>query len=1270
MKKILGIDLGTTSIGWALIQAEEDNKTLIDMGAHVIPYTERTEAEEFGKGQGISKNQARTAARTSRKMLNRYQQRRSSIIKFLTNNNMLPQKEIYNLSPLALYKIRANAANQQVSLREIGRLILLLNQRRGYKHAAEDYSADNTNSEWVQNIDDRYGRIKGKQTIGQFFYERLTEAKEENKYYRIKEKIFPRAAYIEEFDKIWNTQALFYPEILTEEKKLYLRDKILFHQRPLKSQKGLVSVCEFEGFYTKNKEGKVLFTGPKVAPRSSPLFQVCKLWESINAITIIKKGTGLKRAPKLDISPFKNQLFEYLNYNGDLKEKKLFEILKISKSEGYEADRKIATKGIQGNLTIQSFKKALDIDGEDELLRFNLNITKSTTVDKLTGEVRTIDTISPRIETEPLFKLWHICYSIADVDEKRNVLIRNFDFSIEQINNLLGIDFKKSGYGNKSAKAMRKILPHLMNGMVYSDSMEASGIKHSDSLTTEENVIRKLNDTIPILSKNELRQPVVEKILNQMIHQVNTIIKTYGRPDIIRVELARELKQSKEERYKFFTAMNLRTKQAEKIALELESRYHVKANGRNIEKWRLWHEVNGTCIYCGKQISLSQFLNGIEADVEHIIPKSVLFDNSFANKTLSHVECNKAKGNKTAYDYMLSLGEDHTQRFSKQVELLFFKPVSGEKETHEGAHCTVGKISKNKYNRLQWSLEDIPKDFILRQLQETRYISKKAKEILNTVCYDVYSTTGAITEKLRNIWGWNESLENIHIKKFSQIDGLTHEIYNNETGEKRTKIIGWTKRNDHRHHALDALVIACTDQSLIQKINTLNAQSTKDYLNGEVQNLQFSKRLSLLDKFILSKRPFLTKEVAERLENVLVSYKPGNKLTTNSTRLVKINGEKLKAQTNIITPRGPLSESSVYGRIKVIDRDSNTLMPIKYPVKYLLQHSEKICSTKIKALIEERLIEFNYDVKGAVKSLKDKPFRFNNTELLYGYCYEEMFVIKYPLNQNFDKVDKIVDLKVRECVQKRLDSYEGDPRKAFKNLEEQPLYLDTKDTIRINSVRCRAALQFAESIPVLDDNNKKLYTKYVKTGNNHHVGIYETPGGDLVAVPSDFWHGVQRVLFFNNNFVKEIREKFIKNAIVFDPKIMWDSILELKKDILDEDFLKKLPADNLKLLCTLQQNDMYVFGLPLLELEQAIIENNYKLIQSRLYRVNVISKTSINYQFRLHSETKVDDKYNGKSSEMTSKKLGVLIIVQSLDKWRELQPIKVSINRLGKITIA
>lgn len=144
-------------------------------------------------------------------------------------------------------------------------------------------------------------------------------------------------------------------------------------------------------------------------------------------------------------------------------------------------------------------------------MRFNLNITKSTTVDKLTGEVRTIDTISPRIETEPLFKLWHICYSIADVDEKRNVLIRNFDFSIEQINNLLGIDFKKSGYGNKSAKAMRKILPHLMNGMVYSDSMEASGIKHSDSLTTEENVIRKLNDTIPILSKTNYASRLLRK---------------------------------------------------------------------------------------------------------------------------------------------------------------------------------------------------------------------------------------------------------------------------------------------------------------------------------------------------------------------------------------------------------------------------------------------------------------------------------------------------------------------------------------------------------------------------------------------------------------------------------------------------------------------------------------------------------------------------------------------------------------------------------------
>ena len=222
MKKIIyGLDLGVASIGWAVISINDNNEYQIEgMGSRIIPYSD-TEGDEFGKGVGESANQQRTTNRTSRKGLDRYQLRRKFLYNILKEYNWFSQDLLYNLSANELYGLRSKAAAEQISMHELGRVLLHLNQRRGYRHGSEDEDVDKKQRDWVETINNRYSQIKGKQTIGQFFYEELKNHSKNNKYYRIKEQIFPREAYLSEFNTIWNTQQKFYPDILTEDLKIY-----------------------------------------------------------------------------------------------------------------------------------------------------------------------------------------------------------------------------------------------------------------------------------------------------------------------------------------------------------------------------------------------------------------------------------------------------------------------------------------------------------------------------------------------------------------------------------------------------------------------------------------------------------------------------------------------------------------------------------------------------------------------------------------------------------------------------------------------------------------------------------------------------------------------------------------------------------------------------------------------------------------------------------------------------------------------------------------
>jgi CRISPR-associated endonuclease Csn1 len=1245
-KKILGLDLGVSSIGWALIKEVNDKPSeIIVMGVRIIPL-DTDESDEFTTGNSITKNQKRTARRTSRKGYYRYVLRRKALTAELKKHDMFDET-LFHLPQLKLWELRAKAVTEKISLKELGRVLYHLNQKRGYKSSRSEDNADKKDTEYVAEVKNRYQKLKEEgKTIGQKFFEELSK----NPRYRTKQQVFPREAYIEEFNAILKKQQEFYPDVLTEEFIRHLRDDIIYFQRKLKSQKGLVSICEFEGFHVKNKDGKEIFTGPQVAHRSNPLFQVEKIWESINNITINDRQNNIFPITL----EHKHKIFEYLDNNEKLTQSELFNILGIKDKSGWFGN-KMLKKGLQGNLTKMAIKNALKNENLEKIwLQFNLTVrstgTKTYQYHPDSGEV--INEAEGKIVSEdcinqPLYQLWHTIYSIPEIEECKNALIRKFGFDEATAERLAKIDFSRLGYGNKSVKAIRKILPYLMEGYKYSDAASLAGYNHSFSLTKEQTEARKLLDKIPLLKKNALRQPVVEKILNQMIHIVNDIIDenrgwvTKEERDKglfeIRVELARELKQTKEERNKTFKNINKierENKEIEKILQDMG----VRANRKNIIKYRLFNEINGDdkkvnamCIYTGKPFSLSDALNGNEVDVEHIIPKSLLFDDSQSNKTLTFRWVNQEKGDRTAYDYMASKGEAELNAYIERVNKLY----------------KDGIINKAKRDKLLMPADKIPQDFIERQLRESQYIARKSREILSQIAKNVWSTSGSVTEYLRRLWGWDDVLMNLHMQRIREIipdplaEGIT-EIVEWEThdGQKHKKevIKGWTKRDDHRHHAIDALVVACTKQGFIQRLNTLSAKATRDELYKEVsaRKEEFRESLSLLDKYFISQRPFTTRQVENKVAEIIVSFKPGKKVATWGKRFIKKNGKRIKVQDRILVPRGPLSEESVYGKIKTIEKNK--------PVKYLFENPHLIFKPYIKELVEQRLAEHGGDVKKALASLKKNPIYLDDKKTIpleYGTCYKEEYVIKYPLQSlKLKDVPYIVDKKARDLIAARLKQFNDNPKEAFK----EPVFLDEAKTIPIRSVRLFTGLAAVEPI-MYDDKGNPI--GYVKPGNNHHIAIYMDDQGNKIPHLCTFWHAVER-------------KKYGLPVIIENPAMVWETILR-KPEKYPQLFVEKLPQANWNFLISLSENELFLLNLDEEYYQDLLRQRNYRELSKYIYRLQKLSLFDI--YFRHHLETSVDDSDNKDVIVKTRKR----IRIQSIKALFDAKVRKIKVNRLGEI---
>ena len=929
-KHVLGLDLGVGSIGWCLIalDAQGDPAEILGMGSRVVPLNNATDAADFSVGKAFTANQERTARRTMRRGFARYQLRRYRLRRELEKVGMLPDAALIQLPLLELWELRERAATagERLTLPELGRVLCHINQKRGYRHVKSDAAAivgdegekkKDSNSAYLAGIRANDEKLQDEhKTVGQYFAEQLRQDQSESPTggisYRIKDQIFSRQRYIDEYDQIMAAQRVHYPDILTDEFIQMLRDEVIFMQRPLKSCKHLVSLCEFEKqekvMRVQQDDGKggrqlverrVKF-GPKVAPKSSPLFQLCRIYEAVNNIRLTRPD-GSPR----DITPEERaKIVAHLQSSASLS---FAALKKLLKEKALIADQLTSKSGLKGNSTRVALAAALQpypqyhhlLDMELETRMMTVQLT-----DEETGEVteREVAVVTDSYVRQPLYRLWHILYSIEERDAMRRALITQLGMKEEDLDGglldqLYRLDFVKPGYGNKSAKFICKLLPQLQQGLGYSEACTAVGYRHSNSPTSEEITERTLLEKIPLLQRNELRQPLVEKILNQMINLVNALKAEYG-VDEVRVELARELKMSREERERMAEGNRRREKENKAIAEKIRECGLFPTKSR-IRKYMLWEEAGEQCLYCGQILTLSQCLNGDDMEVEHIIPKSVLYDDSYGNKTCACRRCNKEKGNRTALEYIRAKGWE--DEYMERINGLLDKKA----------------ISYSKHQRLRWLKEDIPSDFLERQLRLTQYISRQAMAILQQGIRRVSASEGGVTARLRSLWGYDDILHTLNLDRYDSMGETERVSREGETTEK-LRIKDWSKRKDHRHHAIDALVVASTRQGYIQRLNRVSSESDREAMSEEIEVQKATKtdKLSLLERW-LTQRPHLSvRAVSDKVAEILISYRPGKRVVTRGRNIYLRHGKKC-VQSGLLVPRGPLSKETVYGQIMV-----------------------------------------------------------------------------------------------------------------------------------------------------------------------------------------------------------------------------------------------------------------------------------------------------------------------------------------------------------------
>ena len=789
-----------------------------------------------------------------------------------------------------------------------------------------------------------------------------------------------------------------------------------------------------------------------------------------------------------------------------------------------------------------------------------------------------------------------------------------------------------------------------------------------------------IDEYLKAFKQHSLHNPIVEQIILETLRTVRDIWKQVGYIDEIHVELGREMKKTKDERAKMTRQIqenenaNLRIKALltefmnpefeienvrpyspsqqdllriyeegvwdsvdevpDEIATIIKKFNENDAKKRpttsEVLRYKLWLEQKYRSPYTGEMIPLGKLFTPAY-EIEHIIPQARYFDDSFSNKVICEAEVNKLKSNMLGYEF---INKHHGEKIQltggKSVEVLSIG--SYEQFVRDNYMRNPSKMKK-------LLMEDIPEQFIARQLNDSRYISKLVKSLLSNIVREedeqeeisknVIVCTGSITDRLKKDWGINDVWNRIILPRFQRLNeltGTTHFTSVNTNGNVIPAMPlelqkGFNKKRiDHRHHAMDAIVIACANRNIVNYLNNESASKNAKISRYDLQHLLCDKQKTD-DKgnyrwFIKKPWDTFTQDVYQALQDIIVSFKQNLRVinkTTNHYQHYK-DGKKImisQKKGDSWAIRKPMHKETVFGEVNL--RSIKTVA-LKEALKNPKAIVEKDFKKKLKELLAQNLnekqiknyFEDNKDVWQDVDLKKIKVYYFSKETkdrffaTRFGNDLVAVFKDCKDIDKAKDKIKKITDTGIQKILLRHLEANGGNIEQAFSSegIEEM-----NKNIVALNN----------------GNQHQPIYKvrTYEKANNKFAVGQTSNKSTKFVEAADS------TNLFFATYKMDDKRiyctiplSNMIKILKSCKTKGEWTAELDnyLKKE-------DKIPNRAI-LLFLLSPNDMvYVPSSSEIYSKQI----NYPLDKTRIFAVNDFSDNTIYFRPQSHAKA-LDDK--------------------------------------------
>lgn len=814
-KIVLGLDLGITSIGWALVDVDDKdfkNSKILDSGVRIFTVAEHP---KDGKSLALPRREARSARRTTK----RKAQKLRAIKRLLINYKIISKDELEHLfignkKQKDVWELRRDGLYRFLDNKELSRVMIHLAKHRGYFSNRKSEKPDKSDKEATAVLGGigHNKKILAENkylTVGEYISTKNKKGNGKDEGKLNYENSVERYMLSDEIGLVFKKQKEFGSELVSDE-LLQEYKEIAFAQRPLKSVEGMVANCPFE-------------VDEKRASKSSYTFEYFRALQKLKNLRVIddrgyEMPLILEQMHQIIHKAKDPAKFTYKSF------KKLFPQYKGMKIKGlvYYDHKTGEVKDPEGVMFLdfssyQKIKKAvLYVD----------NLYWQT----IENDSDILDAIATILTMEK-------------DDKKSLVELSKIVESQKVCEALVGVSF--SQFGHLSNKALKSIIPHLEDGLDYDKACSEAGYDFKAIFKGDKTLF------LPPLSNQEnieMTNPVVKRAVAQMRLVYNAIARKYGAIDSLHVEFTRDIKKSHDDRKK------IEKDQAKFRDAKDEARVHAteilnhEPSAKELMKFRLWKEQNGECVYSGVEIRPEDLADNYATEIDHILPYSRSLDDSLNNKVLCFTKENQEKGNKTPFEYM---SDDKFYEFKVRVE--GYKNLKRAK---------LSRLIKTNFDR---SSEN---DFKERNKNDTSYISKFIKNYIEAhvefkeskASRHVYTMNGMLTTQLRYKWG-----------------------------------VGDKNRDNHLHHAEDAIILAFSTQSMVQKLSTVSAKREGFIYEKKEEKSKKTRFETPLEEF--------GQKVRESVATIFVSHMPrrkvggaGHKATVYSDKTLSVKKENGKVE--------------------------------------------------------------------------------------------------------------------------------------------------------------------------------------------------------------------------------------------------------------------------------------------------------------------------------------------------------------------------------------